>query len=87
MKKNVTAGLICSMIICGGLWTITFPHQMFPREAVTVYEEENGEERELTMEEMEKLSEMLKGAEQGQIRIRSHLWEWVKKRMKASEKS
>lgn len=81
MKKNAVVSLFCSVMIwmiCGGLWTITFPRQAIPKEAVRIYEEESGEERELTEKEHENLLCMLEEMQPEQIQFRSHIWEWLK---------
>lgn len=79
MKKNAIVSLLCGALICGGLWTITFPRQVIPKEAVRIYDEESGIERELTEKEQDNLLSMLEEMSPEQIQFRSHIWEWLKK--------
>lgn len=87
MKKNTIVSLLCSLMLCGGLWTVTFPQLVIPKEAVTIYEENTGIERELTEEEQANLLQLLQQAEPEQIRFRSKIWDWIKGLKGAKQKT
>lgn len=89
VEKRVMTYL--TLWLCSGLFTITFPELAFPKGAVTVYEEETGERRDLTREEEQEFyafffygkepeeAEESKEEREIQIRMRSELVEFLKK--------